>query len=94
MKWTAVNGTAVAGTHYGTSTVAPSGTVNFAAGQGSVLLHVGTTVSGPNTIRINPLGNFATPRTFSIALSNPTGGPLVGGVASTSVTISQGVSGL
>jgi hypothetical protein len=94
VKWTAVNGTAIAGTHYGTSTLAPSGTVNFAAGQGSVLLHVGTTVSGPNTIRVNPLANFATPRTFSISLSNPTGGPLVGGVASTSVRISQGVSGL
>ncbi len=93
IHWAAMNGTAVAGTHYGTSIVPPSGTVTFAPGVGSVLLPVGATVSGPNTIRINPLASFSTPRTFSITLSAPTGGPVLGALATSAVTISQGPSG-
>ena len=95
VKWSAVNGTAVAGTHYGTagSIVPPSGTVSFPAGVASVPVRVGATVSGPNTIRIIGTASFATPRTFSIKLSIPVS-VVIGDVGTSVVTISQGASAL
>lgn len=95
IKWSAVNGTAVAGTHYGTpgSAVPPSGTVNFPAGVGSVAIRVGASVSGPNTIRLIGTASFATPRTFSVKLSVPVG-VVIGDVGTSVVTVSQGHSAL
>ena len=95
VKWSAVNGTAVAGTHYGTpgAITPPSGTVNFPAGAGSVAIRVGATVSGPNTIRLITTASFATPRTFSIKLSTPVS-VVIGDIGTSVVTVSQGHSGL
>jgi hypothetical protein len=96
VKWTAANGTALAGTHYGTlgSSMPPSGTVTFDPGVGAVDLRIGATVSGPNTIRLLNTAAATTTRTFSIALSLPTGSSPVGSVSPTTVSIQPGASSL
>ena len=96
VKWATVNGTAAAGTHYGTpgSLVRPNGTVTFPPGVGAMALHVGVGVSGPNTIPIIGSASFASTKAFSISLSAPTGGPAIGDVATGTVSISAGSTSL
>ncbi len=81
VRWTAVNGEAVAGQDYGSngSAAAPTGTVSWAAGDTATF----------KTISI-PILNDSTPEgdeSFTINLSNYVGGLAAGSPASTTVTI-------
>ena len=76
VAYTTSNDTATAGSDY----TAKSGTLSFAAGQKTATITV-------------PILNDATaesPEAFDVAISNPTGGALVGSVASAKVTIYDG----
>jgi hypothetical protein len=78
--WAAANGTALAGTDYGTpgSTVAPSGTVSWVAGDGT-----------PQTIVIPIIngGTVAANRSFTVSLSAATGGATLVAPTATMVTV-------
>lgn len=86
VTWTTANGTAIAGSDFGTNGVATqrTGTLSWAAGDAT-----------PKTITVGPSGTVATitdtafeaDETFTIALANPTGGAVVGATGATTVTI-------
>ncbi|HUQ27868.1 MAG TPA: Calx-beta domain-containing protein, partial [Usitatibacter sp.] len=78
VRWTAVSGTAIAGTHYGTVGVRtpPNGIVEFPAGVGTVTFRVGANITVlPGILTIND-GVLEGAKSFTIALSQPVGGAL------------------
>ena len=88
VSWAAANGSAIAGTDYGTAGNAtpPSGTLSWAANDGAT-----------KTLSI-PTINDATvegAKTFTVSLSNPTGtGVAIGANPSTNVTLNDNDSGV
>jgi hypothetical protein len=88
VTWRSANGTAIAGTDFGTlgNATAPSGTLTWAAGDAAT-----------KTITIPVINDTVVDgaRSFSVALSAPGGtGVTVGSIAATTVTINDNDSGL
>ncbi len=78
--WTATNGTAIAGTDYGTagSTVLPSGTLSWAAGDATA-----KTIAIP----VFAIGTVGANRSFTVSLSAASGGATLVSPTSATVTI-------
>ena len=88
VKWTTSNGTALAGSDFGTtgSTVQKTGTLSWAAGDGSAkTISVGPTTTAGAWIGVLNDTAIEGPETFNVTLSTPTGGMVLGAGATVAV---------
>jgi hypothetical protein len=91
VNYATANGSAVAGTDFGTpgSGVQVSGTLTFAAGQATRDIAIGPATASAPYIRVINDADAEPAKTFTIALSSPTGGAKLGTTTSTTVTINS-----
>ena len=89
VRWTAVNGTALAGTHFGTAgvTTAPTGIITFPAGIGTVDFYVGELNCCEPEVNLIDDGITEAPKTFTIELSEPSAGFSLGPNSVNTITI-------
>ncbi|MEO5676180.1 MAG: Calx-beta domain-containing protein, partial [Usitatibacter sp.] len=85
------NGTAIAGTDFGTagSLTQPAGVLAFTAGQAARQIIIGPVSAAGSYIRVINDALVEADKTFTVTLSAPTGGAVVGAASSTVVTITS-----
>ena len=96
VTWTTSNGTALAGSDFGTSgsTTQRTGTLSWGAGDGAAkTISVGPTTTAGSWIPVLNDTAIEGPETLNVTLSAPTGGGLLG-VATATVTIESNDSGV
>ncbi len=96
VTWTTANGTATAGSDFGTSgsTVQKTGTLSWAAGDGAPkTIAVGPTTATGSWIPVINDTLIEGPETFTVTLSAPTGGAVIG-AGSATVTIDSDDRGI
>ena len=88
VKWTTSNGTALAGSDFGTSgsTVQKTGTLSWVAGDGTPkTISVGPTATAGAWVGVLNDALIEGPETFNVTLSTPTGGMVLGAGATVAV---------
>jgi hypothetical protein len=91
VNFTTSNGTAIAGTDFGTagSIAQVTGTLAFAANQAYRDIYVGSTIATTPYIRVINDAVSEGPKTFNVTLSSPTGGAVLGTGTQAVVTINS-----